>query len=95
MRGSPIFNPNRFQSTPPAWGATETNAQVLREDQVSIHAPRVGGDPRQRNFLSGHICFNPRPPRGGRRPRPMPVDLTMMVSIHAPRVGGDGIRCLP
>ena len=35
---------------------------------ISIHAPREGGDRRQ-SGLSGVVSyFNPRPPRGGRRP---------------------------
>ena len=35
---------DRFQSTPPAWGATEIEHNALAREIVSIHAPRVGGD---------------------------------------------------
>ena len=35
------------------------------------------------------VCFNPRPPRGGRRVPGYKVISTEAVSIHAPRVGGD------
>ena len=34
-----------FQSTPPAWGATDVIALFTGWIEVSIHAPRVGGDP--------------------------------------------------
>ena len=35
---------HRFQSTPPAWGATPRYAHRLPASDISIHAPRVGGD---------------------------------------------------
>ena len=35
---------------------------------ISIHAPREGGDVRQRLYRPRHPDFNPRPPRGGRPP---------------------------
>ena len=56
---------------------------------VSIHAPRVGGDPRSPTGPSSSRCFNPRPPRGGRRGAPAATTRRSRVSIHAPRVGGD------
>ena len=37
--------PHLFQSTPPAWGATGVLGSQRDGDNVSIHAPRVGGDP--------------------------------------------------
>ena len=55
-----------FQSTPPAWGATRGMYVTLRQTQVSIHAPRVGGDPARGAAGSWRRRFNPRPPRGGR-----------------------------
>ena len=36
---------------------------------ISIHAPREGGDPMQVRMLKHGMNFNPRPPRGGRRRR--------------------------
>ena len=60
---------NRFQSTPPARGATSGyQYEDLRLVVISIHAPREGGDLVDvllRIYHIGH--FNPRPPRGGRR----------------------------
>ena len=55
-----------FQSTPPARGATAESLQASAWPQISIHAPREGGDSA---FFCGSISsnyFNPRPPRGGR-----------------------------
>ena len=34
----------RFQSTPPARGATRMSGAMLAECAISIHAPREGGD---------------------------------------------------
>ena len=58
---------SRFQSTPPARGATRRrlSGQALRD--ISIHAPREGGDLGLPQSDSMHLDFNPRPPRGGRR----------------------------
>ena len=58
---------SRFQSTPPARGATPSSRRSWDSTLISIHAPREGGDAGgrgQRPRLLEH--FNPRPPRGGR-----------------------------
>ena len=55
-----------FQSTPPARGGDVVAAFTALDADISIHAPREGGDipgDRRRRHLSD---FNPRPPRGGR-----------------------------
>ena len=58
--------PAAFQSTLPVWGAT-TRAQPLYGDfSISIHAPRVGSDPRSLNLGFSRINFNPRSPCGER-----------------------------
>ena len=57
----------RFQSTPPARGATTKNAISEFQHQVSIHAPRAGGDDQERDLGVPAPGFNPRPPRGGRQ----------------------------
>ena len=33
-----------FQSTLPAWGATDADTREVRRKQISIHAPRMGSD---------------------------------------------------
>ena len=35
---------NKFQSTPPARGATIINSRLSTRRSISIHAPREGGD---------------------------------------------------
>ena len=126
----------KFQSTPPARGATSCKAAPRALKIVSIHAPRAGGDEiddlvdhiqdvsihapraggdlsRARNYrvenkfqstppargatpisqsrATSTICFNPRPPRGGRRLDYRSWQLLRFVSIHAPRAGGDSV----
>ena len=56
-----------FQSTPPARGATFNGGSIIIARNISIHAPREGGDPVLGAGDHGHPNFNPRPPRGGRR----------------------------
>ena len=106
-------NVSKFQSTPPAQGATPVVLEEQARLKVSIHAPRAGGDegkelsrrfffqfqstpPAQgatrlcRLWCRPGRCFNPRPPRRGRRLGPAPAARREQVSIHAPRAGGDG-----
>ena len=56
-----------FQSTPPARGATIIYNHPQQSRNISIHAPREGGDQRHRRCKAQFCHFNPRPPRGGRR----------------------------
>ena len=81
-----------FQSTPPARGATPPPdaVQLLSFSPISIHAPREGGDICVVDWCTQHQNFNPRPPRGGRPYRRVPVHRCSVISIHAPREGGDG-----
>ena len=39
-----------FQSTPPARGATCKTEIILHIEQISIHAPREGGDSKDAQF---------------------------------------------
>ncbi len=59
---------------------------------VSIHAPRVGRDLRGARSGGRHCSFNPRAPRGARRPGHCIPHSSIGVSIHAPRVGRDSRR---
>ena len=61
-----------FQSTPPARGATALRLDQLHIIDISIHAPREGGDLGERSDVDESDYFNPRPPRGG-RPRSLHV----------------------
>ena len=79
----------RFQSTPPARGATAYDEVILGATEISIHAPREGGDQWCCDRVHRSHYFNPRPPRGGRLPLALQRAAVMAISIHAPREGGD------
>ena len=78
-----------FQSTPPGWGGDDAcRVRGLAAD-ISIHAPRVGGDPGHARVSRVQHNFNPRPPCGGRHIIVNSADAVTEISIHAPRAGGD------
>ena len=86
--GSRYFNPR-----PPCGGRLRGKPNSDHLAEISIHAPRAGGD-RPQVAGEQHLLadFNPRPPCGGR-----PSILQMLthgdgISIHAPRAGGDPCR---
>ena len=54
-----------FQSTLPAWGATERGAVVAQRPAVSIHAPRVGSDHDVFERESGECRVSIHAPRVG------------------------------
>ncbi len=58
---------DRFQSTLPVWGATKNLTDLTQEENISIHAPRVGSDPRAYGSCQSGPDFNPRSPCGERR----------------------------
>ena len=87
-----IFKSNRFskfQSTPPARGATNTRCRSIFGHYISIHAPREGGDQHSYTKEVSIKNFNPRPPRGGRPGGKNMKSSRTWISIHAPREGGD------
>ncbi len=51
-----------FQSAPPVKGATASQTSTITKLQVSIRAPREGGDRRERWHRMDSRGFNPRPP---------------------------------
>ena len=66
----------------PREGGDGTTPPGQRNIRISIHAPREGGDHILRIAMLARGHFNPRPPRGGRRPTvsnappPMPLQST-------------------
>ena len=56
---------------------------------ISIHAPREGGDSIHLPGETLSTDFNPRPPRGGRQRYLLQKAMSVFISIHAPREGGD------
>ena len=59
---------------------------------IPIHAPREGCDPGGRACTGLLTDFNPRTPRGVRRPGAGRLHHQMPISIHAPREGCDMAR---
>ena len=77
----------RFQSTPPAWGATLKEYDSLYRELISIHAPRVGSDLRLTYAFKDCSYFNPRPPRGERRAQNISV-INLFVFQSTPPAWG-------
>ncbi len=80
-----------FQSTHPAWGATNNTDSPFVYLFISIHAPRVGCDKNHPMSSMSRDYFNPRTPRGVRPHRVPYVSILLVISIHAPRVGCDSV----
>ena len=81
----------RFLSTPSVRRATRHKLKAVRPSKISIHALREEGDPSV--AVTSHSPswdFYPRPPRGGRQPRPRHTSARPHISIHALREEGDG-----
>ena len=79
----------KFQSTLPAWGATTSADDDVFGYQISIHAPRMGSDPKPKTSLLILHYFNPRSPHGERRASSAIMARNYAISIHAPRMGSD------
>ena len=60
-------------------------------EQVSIRAPRAGGDKQKAHLERIARSFNPRPPCGGRHAVERRGLADVRVSIRAPRAGGDAV----
>ena len=78
-----------FQSTPPVWGATRHTQELVVGVEISIHAPRVGGD---RHLLQQGLvllAISIHAPRVGGDDFGCNAGYDALISIHAPRVGGD------
>ena len=79
----------KFQSTPPARGATARERYARELKEISIHAPREGGD---RLFWMSVIPgsqFQSTPPARGATELILVALAGNAISIHAPREGGD------
>ena len=80
----------KFQSTPPARGATNRQGWWSCPENISIHAPREGGDhPPGRECRHSRVISIHAPREGGDDGTPYIVHATIEISIHAPREGGD------
>ena len=56
----------QFQSTLPAWGATQKSRRLHPRVHISIHAPRMGSDVHPVIRSPPSYYFNPRSPHGER-----------------------------
>ena len=80
----------KFQSAPPARGATRQGLSVLLQHlRVSIRAPRTGGDFAHFADALLRVMFQSAPPARGATADTRRVDGPHKVSIRAPRTGGD------
>ena len=77
-----------FQSTPPVRGATVVIVRVRYVDDISIHAPRAGGDGSPPGTYPDHQHFNPRPPCGGRHGAPVVGEAFSRLFQSTPPVRG-------
>ncbi len=84
----------RFQSTPPARGATGDAGGQHRCETISIHAPREGGDPRRFLCPTPTVSFQSTPPREGSDYACLEkLAEEINISIHAPARGATGKQC--
>ena len=85
MQGADV----KFQSTPPARGATTSAVSVLHVMTISIHAPREGGDAGVDAAIVDAAVFQSTPPARGATDKTGQPQPWAEISIHAPREGGD------
>ena len=98
LRNDTYFVVNReFQSTPPARGATFENLCAIQCTEISIHAPREGGDLACLRWqpLQGISIHAPREGGDDDSTALLPYsNSSFRISIHAPREGGDLLMIL-
>ena len=84
-----------FQSTHPARGATAPDRGGFRAGGISIHAPREGCDGQSDLTYHTRPHFNPRTPRGVRRPGVSPTQVRAEFQSTHPARGATPARCQP
>ena len=90
--GRPSATAARFNPRPPHGGRHCAVAKFGRQLDVSIRAPRTGGDEHEGRYSGGRVSI--RAPRtGGDSCAMVMADFDLfVVSIRAPRTGGDLMR---
>ena len=82
---------DRFQSTPPARGATAPLYHGHAALGISIHAPARGATSLFKVGKTSNALFQSTPPARGATGGPgYGIKSYNGISIHAPREGGDG-----
>ena len=93
-RGATLRPPRRagqrpdFNPRPPRGGRQQVFCKLAFVGDISIHAPREGGDSKALQPVAIHFYFNPRPPRGGRRQAVLPTAPPYMHFNPRPPRGG-------
>ena len=64
---------------------------LTRDQIISIHAPREGGDRRKHTTMCCGVIFQSTPPARGATLSSRNQYMAQIISIHAPREGGDGV----
>ena len=81
---------DKFQSTPPARGATSSTTLLTLLYMISIHAPREGGDDYSQETKTDILGISIHTPREGGDVEGSKLWFNCNpISIHAPREGGD------
>jgi len=81
----------RFQSTPPVWGATNFIAMAPQRRAYFNPRPPCGGRRAGRWEVAWGDLFQSTPPVWGATLPGYGHARSSVISIHAPRVGGDGL----
>ena len=77
-----------FNPRPPRGGRRAVGA-VPQSKEISIHAPREGGDAAGRSYIPHQAISIHAPREGGDLHLPSLTGGVSGISIHAPREGGD------
>ncbi len=86
--------PWRFQSTRPAWGATQSLCDYKRSQRISIHAPAWGATARE--LPARHLFpISIHAPAWGATGQNRPQFCHILISIHAPAWGATAIASHP
>ena len=89
-----MFQPKQhhlyFNPRPPCGGRLDNIRTVTITVEISIHAPRAGGDKRKYNSKTYERLISIHAPRaGGDVQLDYKLHVGQVISIHAPRAGGD------
>ena len=87
-----LLNPQKFQSTLPARGATKPFASMHGRWLISIHAPCTGSDAAGDIVEWGGADISIHAPCTGSDGMPILPQLLQGISIHAPCTGSDAVE---
>ena len=89
MCSPPVIRQQRFQSTPPARGATFLTACRGRQELQFQSTPPARGATRRKVVNCTEKLFQSTPPARGATTPKQRTAADDRISIHAPREGGD------